>query len=241
MSETKTIVLTVVRHGQTDANKERLVQGFTDTPLNDVGDKQAELAGKAMKDVFFHQAYSSDLKRALKTCQHILDQNKASEITSNDIVQDKRVREQNFGIHENIPLDQWVEMALKEKTDPLDFPPESGETNVEVRNRTREFLKNIISKAVNINYEQPNILVVSHGLTIRQLIKIFFEENGCVSKAPNFQGNLNELLAARKFRDTCLNTCWSKFVIEVTGENYEVIKHVECHEMFNAKHLKELK
>ena len=38
-----------------------------------------------------------------------------SEITSKNIVQDERLREQNFGIHENIPLDKWVEMAIKAK------------------------------------------------------------------------------------------------------------------------------
>ena len=69
-----------------------------------------------------------------------------SEITSKNIVQDERLREQNFGIHENIPIDKWIEMAIKAKVDPLDLPPESGETNVDVRNRTREFLKNAISK-----------------------------------------------------------------------------------------------
>ena len=69
-----------------------------------------------------------------------------SEITSKNIVQDERLREQNFGIHENIPIDKWIEMAVKAKVDPLDFPPETGETNVDVRNRTREFLKNAVSK-----------------------------------------------------------------------------------------------
>jgi broad specificity phosphatase PhoE len=122
MSETKTIVLTVVRHGQTDANKKRLVQGFIDTPLNEFGEKQAETAGKALKDVIFHQVYSSDLKRAHRTCQHILEQNKVSKISSSDIVQDDRLREQNFGIHENLPIDKWVEMAIKADVFMYDLP-----------------------------------------------------------------------------------------------------------------------
>ena len=40
------------------------IPGFIDPPLNEFGEKQAETAGKALKDVIFHQAYSSDLKRA---------------------------------------------------------------------------------------------------------------------------------------------------------------------------------
>ena len=83
------------------------------------------------------------------------------------------------------------------------------------------------------------MLMVSHGLTIRQLIKIFFQEFGCVSKVPEIS-DPTALLAARKFRETCLNTSWSKFVIEVSGKDYKNIKSVECHEVFNDKHLKEL-
>ena len=43
-------------------------------------------------------------------------------------------------------LSEWMEMAIKAKVDPLDFCPESGETNIDVRNRTREFLNSAISK-----------------------------------------------------------------------------------------------
>ena len=57
-----------------------------------------------MREVEFHQAYSSDLKRALQTCQNILAHNKKSIITSNHIVQDERLREQNFGVYENRPI-----------------------------------------------------------------------------------------------------------------------------------------
>ena len=68
-----------------------------------------------MQEVEFHQAYSSDLKRALQTCQNILAHNKKSIITSNHIVQDERLREQNFGVYENSPISEWMEIANKAK------------------------------------------------------------------------------------------------------------------------------
>jgi len=46
--QTKTISLTIVRHGQTDANKNRVLRGHrrTNSPINCFGIKQAQAAGK---------------------------------------------------------------------------------------------------------------------------------------------------------------------------------------------------
>merc|ERR1711983_388318 len=92
--------MTIVRHGQTNANKERAIHGWTDTPLNAIGLKQAQAAGKALKDLEFHLAFSSDLQRANKTCQLILEENQASDISAESIKKDKLLRERNFGILE---------------------------------------------------------------------------------------------------------------------------------------------
>ena len=48
----------------------------------------------------FHEAYSSTLKRALNTCELILAENKVSKISSQNIKQDERLKEQNFGSYE---------------------------------------------------------------------------------------------------------------------------------------------
>ena len=93
-------------------------------------------------------------------------------------------------------------------------------------------------KAGKMDQKQYNILIVSHGLSIRQLIKILFEEFECVSKVPGLH-NPTELLVAKKFRESCLNTSWSRFVIEVTGENHDNIKSADCREVFRIGHLNE--
>ena len=41
-TQRKTIILTIVRHGATDSNKQGIAHGSTDTPLNDLGIKQAK-------------------------------------------------------------------------------------------------------------------------------------------------------------------------------------------------------
>lgn len=56
----------IVRHGETDWNRMRRIQGQLDVPLNETGFKQAVLVGEALKGIPFTRAFSSDLQRASK-------------------------------------------------------------------------------------------------------------------------------------------------------------------------------
>lgn len=77
--------------GETSANKEQILQGQLDTPLSDMGVKQAELLGQSpIKHEKFHKVYASDLKRAFNTAEILL---KPSEVTDNNIIADERIRE----------------------------------------------------------------------------------------------------------------------------------------------------
>ena len=53
--------LYLVRHGQTDMNKEKLYYGWTDCPINDVGRKQAETLHQYFKNVNCHKVITSVL------------------------------------------------------------------------------------------------------------------------------------------------------------------------------------
>ncbi len=53
-----------VRHGETDANRNKVIQGQLDTPLNEIGLEQAKLVSHALRAVRFDVALSSDLRRA---------------------------------------------------------------------------------------------------------------------------------------------------------------------------------
>ncbi|PIL24305.1 hypothetical protein GSI_14058 [Ganoderma sinense ZZ0214-1] len=57
----------IVRHGETDANRQGVIQGQLDTALNEAGIQQARLVADALEDVPLGAAYSSDLQRARKT------------------------------------------------------------------------------------------------------------------------------------------------------------------------------
>ena len=97
--QSKTIILTIVRHGQTDKNKNPILHGWRsdNPPVNNFGKKQAQAAGKALKNVIFDQAYSSDLQRANLTCHLILEENQLSAIGAENIKRDQRINERKVG------------------------------------------------------------------------------------------------------------------------------------------------
>ena len=63
----------IVRHGETDENRQGIMQGHLDTKLNAAGIEQAEFAANALERVPFQRAFSSDLDRAAKVrhVQHV--------------------------------------------------------------------------------------------------------------------------------------------------------------------------
>jgi broad specificity phosphatase PhoE len=61
--------LVLVRHGETDWNRERRFQGHADTPLNDVGRRQAVELAKTLRDERLTAVYTSPLRRASETAR----------------------------------------------------------------------------------------------------------------------------------------------------------------------------
>ena len=84
----------VTRHGQTDYNKMKKMQGLFDAPLNQTGIKQAEAAGALIGGIKFDRVYSSPLKRALDTASII------GRTAREDIIKDERIIETDFGKYE---------------------------------------------------------------------------------------------------------------------------------------------
>ncbi|KVH92574.1 Histidine phosphatase superfamily, clade-1 [Cynara cardunculus var. scolymus] len=83
----------VVRHGETEWNAEKRIQGHLDIDLNDVGRQQAvAVAERLSGESNISAIYSSDLKRALETAQTI-----ASRCGGLEVIQDPNLRERHLG------------------------------------------------------------------------------------------------------------------------------------------------
>ncbi|XP_068134461.1 fructose-2,6-bisphosphatase TIGAR [Hyperolius riggenbachi] len=132
--------LTVVRHGETRYNKEKLLQGQgIDEPLSDIGFKQAEAAGRFLSGVKFTHVFSSDLIRAKQTACTIMKNNQHSEGVL--INYDARLRERRYGVAEGRPLSELKTMAKKSGEQCPSYTPPGGETLDEVRARAKDFFE----------------------------------------------------------------------------------------------------
>ena len=156
-------MLYIMRHGRTDWNDLRKIQGRTDIPLNDNGRRMAREAAVKYRDINIDRIYCSTLKRAVET----------AELFAGDrdipIIEDKRLDEMSFGIYEgfersfDVP-DCPINSLFK---DPENYTPvEGGESFDELFARTGSFLEEI-KPLVDSGM---NILIVGHGAMNRSII-----------------------------------------------------------------------
>lgn len=154
--------LYLLRHGQTEFNVKKLVQGRCDSPLTDLGRQQAKMAAAWLKahGVTPDKVVSSPLGRAMDTADlvatELLGQNAAVEPCEGIIERCYGTFEE--GPHDALPTDVW---------DPgEDLVPFGGEGSQALQARMVNTLTNLIS-AENVE----TLLAVSHGSASRQFIK----------------------------------------------------------------------
>ena len=88
----------IARHGQTELNRKKLMQGRTDAPLNEKGIAQAKQSRKNIGDVHFDAVYASPLQRAILT--GILTGSIIGDVDPSEIIVDPRIIETDFGRYE---------------------------------------------------------------------------------------------------------------------------------------------
>lgn len=173
--------LYIIRHGETEWNKEKRMQGQRDIMLDQEGIRLAALTGKGMQDVPIDIAISSPLLRAKQTAQLVLA-NRAV-----PIITDERIQEMSFGDWEGESIsDSKVvpqEFIDKFYHDPMHcIRPPHGETFPDVVKRTGAFFESLVKDG---SYDKLNILVSTHGAASRCLLSHFYDDKediwrGCV-------------------------------------------------------------
>jgi broad specificity phosphatase PhoE len=149
--------LLLVRHGETDWNRDGRWQGHSDTHLNDAGRAQARQVAAELGDV--DVVYASDLARARETAEII-----AGELGL-DVHTDPRLRERSFGAWEGLSMPEIEEQfadALARRREGDGPGADDAEPFEAFAERTREFIDDVVAR-----HPDEAVLVVSHGGSIR--------------------------------------------------------------------------
>jgi len=162
----------LVRHGETDWNRENRIQGGLDIPLNERGKEQAKDIALKLADTTIHYIYSSRLSRAYETAVEIAKLHKL------EVVTDSRLGELKQGKWEGMKTLEvrrlYPHLYLRWEKEPTSVTPPEGESVKEAFQRAREFCReNILSR-------EGTGVIVAHKV-INALIKLILKNDSSLS------------------------------------------------------------
>eukprot|EP00587_Corethron_hystrix_P006825 CAMPEP_0113303422 /NCGR_PEP_ID=MMETSP0010_2-20120614/3847_1 /TAXON_ID=216773 ORGANISM="Corethron hystrix, Strain 308" /NCGR_SAMPLE_ID=MMETSP0010_2 /ASSEMBLY_ACC=CAM_ASM_000155 /LENGTH=285 /DNA_ID=CAMNT_0000157421 /DNA_START=173 /DNA_END=1030 /DNA_ORIENTATION=- /assembly_acc=CAM_ASM_000155 len=218
----------VIRHGETDWNNQRRVQGTTDIPLNERGINQASACAGGIISTLHSTlenghsktpltVYTSCLKRARDTGFAIARSIQA------ELCTDSRLNEWDLGNLEGMTkadaaakcsgdwdvFKQWCNGAQISYTDAAKHISGNGESMDDVRQRSVACIENLIEQAPD---DESTIVVVTHGGVLGQLLRHATMQN-------KFSGNCH--FVYRKAQNACI----SHFTVSMTesGGKWDIV------------------
>ena len=190
--------LVLVRHGESEWNKLNLFTGWTDVDLSEKGHEEAKAAGRLLKaeGYDFDVCYTSYLKRAIHTLNHILDEMDRVWLP---VIKTWKLNERHYGALQGLNKSETAEKYGEEKVkiwrrsfdvkppeldvadernpanqaiyasvDPKLLPlTESLETTIE---RVIPYYEEVIKKDMKAG---KRVIIAAHGNSLRALVKYF--------------------------------------------------------------------
>ena len=147
--------LILIRHGQTVHNVDGIAQGWNDSALSPLGERQVAALAQRVAAMEVDTIYSSTLNRALSTARAI------SNLTSHEITTLDDLREMNYGGWEGqsfLDVRKNDEETYRRWIDDGDVPCPNGESHNDVRRRIQAAVASMHGRSV---------VAVSHGTAIR--------------------------------------------------------------------------
>ena len=190
--------LVLVRHGESEWNKLNLFTGWTDVDLSEKGHEEAAAAGRLLKaeGYDFDVCYTSYLKRAIHTLNHILDEMDRVWLP---VTKTWKLNERHYGALQGLNKSETAEkygedqvkiwrrsfdvkppkleatddrnpanQAIYASVDPKELPlTESLETTIE---RVVPYFEDVIKKDMKAG---KRVIIAAHGNSLRALVKYF--------------------------------------------------------------------
>ncbi len=161
MKETEIIL---IRHGETEWNSQKRMQGHSNSDLSEVGRGQIQALGELMKNVSFDHIYSSDSLRTRQTAEAI------TQYSGHTLQFDQRIREKNLGVFEGLTSteakERHPEVYRLFKTAGANYVIDEGESTQQLLERALEF-----SEEIRLRHPQERVVMVTHGGVVRVLMK----------------------------------------------------------------------
>ncbi len=188
--------LYLIRHCETQANRDRLFQGSCDFELSETGIKQLECLKERFKSIHFDKIYSSPQPRAVKTANAVRGDRDM------DIITIDRLSELSCGVHESTRFGLFLE-AHPDISDiwynrPHLFEPEGGEKACDCYARAVKAIDKIVAESSG-----QTAVVTTHGFTLRCILTyLMYDDITMLAKA---QIPFNTAVTAVEFYDDGLH------------------------------------
>ncbi len=190
--------LVIIRHGESEWNKLNLFTGWKDVDLSPKGKEEAEEAGRILKanGFDFDICYTSYLKRAIHTLNHVLEQMDRDWLP---VIKSWKLNERHYGalqgLNKTETAQKYGEDQVKIWRRSFDIRPpkllETDEQNPQNQQQYREISKNLLplceslkdtiervvpyfNETIRKDMESgKSVLIAAHGNSIRSLVKYF--------------------------------------------------------------------
>jgi len=197
------ISLYVVRHGQCESGPPGFLQGQTDSPLTEIGMRQAQAIGRRLANERICAVYSSDLSRARDTAAAIASRHDLPVRTT------PLVRECCLGVAQGLTEAQFAERHPREcrlwRENPIENRPPGAEGFEEVIARCGRFLETVLDQ----HADGTSVVMVGHVGSVNGTICAAFglPVSFYLAMRPDNAGlsvlDIGERAILRLFNDTC--------------------------------------
>ena len=162
-------LLILIRHGQSIWNAANLFTGWENVGLSQKGILEAKNAAEELTNINFDSVFTSELIRAQKTAEIIIEGNSQTKPTS--IISDLRLNERHYGDLQGMNKDDARKEFGEEQVHiwrrSFDIPPPNGESLKMTAERTLPCFDELIMPELKLN---KNVLVSAHGNSLRSIV-----------------------------------------------------------------------
>lgn len=201
----------ITRHGETQWNIEKRMQGWNDSPLTKKGIEDSKKLGERLSNVNFQCIYSSSSKRAFESSKYIIGNRNTEIILLDDL---REIKHGNWqGLKHSKIEELYKEEYFNFWNNPDLYENDTGEDFFQLFKRVESVMKMITRK-----HKEGNILVVSHGVVLKAIYTIVKKRS------------LKDLWQPPHIKNTSLT------IVEVKEGRKKIILEADCSHLKEEKH-----